>query len=260
MKEAAPRTRRRPWTLVLVAAATVASAGYLTGTARIPARSGYHSAESPSAPRGLAPRQSEMASARSAERRAELVAAFELLGRAPRTPGDAIVVSAEERAAAVLARAERRAYDGAPPTVPHAVDQRGLPACLVCHERGMRVNDRVAPAMSHAAFASCLQCHAPSRGVPVERPRTVSVAENSGFVGLEAPGPGARAQPGAPPQIPHRTFMRERCESCHGTFASGLAVSHPNRQSCTQCHAPSATLDQRPRAEFGRLGFAGGVP
>ncbi|HRC56557.1 MAG TPA: hypothetical protein PKU97_11575, partial [Kofleriaceae bacterium] len=70
---------------------------------------------------------------------------------------------------------------------------------------------------------------------------------DSAFVGLPAPGRGERAWPGAPPTIPHTTWMRERCDSCHGVWgASGLRSTHPWRQSCTQCHAPAAALDQRP--------------
>src|SRR5690606_28103466 len=117
-------------------------------------------------------------------------------------------------------RAERRAYDGAPPIVPHAIDERGAPACLACHEGGMRIDNRTAPAMSHEAFTSCLQCHAG----PGERARqstlAPSVATTSSFVGLPSPTHGERAHAGAPPTIPHRTFMRERCASCHGAWAT----------------------------------------
>ncbi|MBK6532709.1 MAG: hypothetical protein IPF99_24875 [Deltaproteobacteria bacterium] len=42
--------------------------------------------------------------------------------------------------------------------------------------------------------------------------------------------------------------MRGRCESCHGVLSQGIRSTHPWRESCTQCHAPSAALDQRPMA------------
>lgn len=162
-----------------------------------------------------------------------------------------VVQTATDREATPVRRARRRAYDGAPPTIPHAIDQRAVPACAICHERGLVIGDLIAPAMSHAPYGSCVQCH-----VVAADPRPGSVtppAPASTFVGLEAPGGGARAWDGAPPTIPHTTWMRDRCESCHGVFgALGMRTTHPWRQSCTQCHAPSATLDQRAPAPIAR--------
>lgn len=255
------RARRR-MTVVLVVATTVSVAGYLTGTARSPTRRGYgeHAVETADAVADRAPRQADVGLARYAAQRARILRELEAMSAPPRSLADRLVVTPAERAAIVAARAERRAYDGAPPTVPHPVDQRGAPACLSCHENGMRVRDRIAPVMSHTAYASCLQCHAPTRALPTHEPPPASVATTSRFVGRASAGAGVRAQPGAPPQIPHATFMRERCESCHGVWASGLAGSHPSRQSCTQCHAPSSVLDQRPRHDLGPIGWVGGAP
>ncbi len=160
---------------------------------------------------------------------------------------DAGVVSAEMRAAALVARARRRAYDGAPPTIPHPIAQRDWPNCATCHAQGMRLGAQTAPAMSHPPYGSCVQCHVVSEGpIPGAPPPAGPMALTNSFAGLEAAGAGPRAWPGAPPQIPHSTLMRGRCESCHGPLALGLRTSHPWRQSCTQCHAPSAALDQRP--------------
>ncbi len=161
---------------------------------------------------------------------------------APQTPVD--------RSAALTRRAARRAYDGAPPMVPHAVDQLAVPACLACHLDGVRVAGIGAPVMSHPPQTSCLQCHVvmndPRRGV------VTPPLPDSTFVGLSAPQDGARAWNGAPPTIPHTTWMRERCDSCHGTGGlHGVRSTHPWRQSCTQCHAPSAALDQRAPVALG---------
>lgn len=160
-----------------------------------------------------------------------------------------VVQSAEDRAATLAARATRRAYDGAPPTIPHTVDQLGVPACLACHADGLRVAGKRAPLMSHEERTSCLQCH-----VVANDPRpapTPPMIENT-FVGLGAPGAGERAWEGAPPTMPHATWMRERCLSCHGPGgAHGIRSTHPWRQSCTQCHAPSAAADQRAPAALG---------
>jgi cytochrome c-type protein NapB len=71
------------------------------------------------------------------------------------------------------------------------------------------------------------------------------IAENA-FVGSVSPSKGSRAWPQAPPTIPHPTFMRNDCMSCHGPNGLfGLRTPHPDRQSCFQCHVPEAGLDQR---------------
>jgi cytochrome c-type protein NapB len=150
----------------------------------------------------------------------------------------------DQTAAALAQRTQRRAFSGAPPVVPHAIDQKSAASCLVCHGEGMRVGQVVAPRMSHEMFANCTQCHVESsnRALPPTRgPRAAATL----FEGLDTPGPGERAWPGAPPMIPHTTWMRENCISCHGEFGhAGLRTSHPWRSNCTQCHAPSAALDQ----------------
>jgi nitrate reductase (cytochrome), electron transfer subunit len=156
------------------------------------------------------------------------------------TPSDA-----QSREAANARRAQRRAFDGAPPVVPHAINQQNAASCLVCHGEGMKVGPVVAPKMSHQAYANCTQCHVESvnRALP---PTTGPRAAATLFKGSAAPGPGERAWPGAPPTIPHTTWMRENCISCHGTLADkGLMTSHPWRSNCLQCHGLSAELDQR---------------
>lgn len=138
-------------------------------------------------------------------------------------------------------RAGLRAYDGAPPLVPHPVSQRDAPSCLACHADGVALPDgRIAPPVSHDEFSSCVQCHATADAAP---PVAAEPFVANSFEGIRAAGPGERAWPGAPPTIPHDTFMRTRCVSCHGAHTEpGLASSHPTRQSCTQCHAESRPL------------------
>lgn len=150
----------------------------------------------------------------------------------------------DDRARVIAERAKLRAYDGAPPLIPHAVTQQTMD-CVACHAGGAVVGDKLAPRMSHTLHASCTQCH-----VPMDDPRPAQgplpLPEN-GFVGLGAPLRGERAWPGAPPTIPHTTNMRSDCNSCHGPSGKvGLRTPHPLRTSCTQCHTPSASLDQRP--------------
>jgi cytochrome c-type protein NapB len=135
-------------------------------------------------------------------------------------------------------RAERRAYDGAPPTVPH--ESFGA-ACTGCHdERGQSVSGvGFAPASPHdntskaGGTVRCRQCH-----VFVTTDELFVVSEYEGIPqDLTA---GERATAGAPPRIPHRILMRENCVACHdGPGAREEArTTHPERTRCRQCHLP----------------------
>jgi nitrate reductase (cytochrome), electron transfer subunit len=150
----------------------------------------------------------------------------------------------EHRTQALAQRKQNRAYDGAPPVIPHAIAQQGAPSCLACHGSGATAAGRMAPMMSHAPLQNCPQCHVVAES---PKPLFVSLEPANSFVGLRHQGGGARAWPVAPPVIPHPTFMRERCLSCHGNSGwAGLRTPHQNRSNCQQCHAPSGVLDQRP--------------
>ncbi len=153
----------------------------------------------------------------------------------------------------LAARADRRAYDGAPPVIPHPVRQRSASECKACHEKGARIAGRQAPAYPHRDYVSCTQCHAmaapnppwgdgASAGLEPD-PRAVS----SSFVGLPSPEAGPRWTGIAPPRIPHKTFMHERCDSCHGVSGrNAMRSTHPDRQNCEQCHASQSDLEWRP--------------
>lgn len=146
-------------------------------------------------------------------------------------------VSPEKRAEAITQRTARRAYDGAPPVIPHPIEQISAVNCMACHGEGKLIKDRVASKMSHVFMSNCTQCHVPAGfGTPVE----------NHFHGAATLAKAERAYEGAPPTIPHPTLMRADCMSCHGpTGSHGLRTTHPWRQSCAQCHAQSADLDQR---------------
>lgn len=158
--------------------------------------------------------------------------------------GDASATDAQ-RIAAVELRSIRRAFSGAPPVVPHAIDERNAQACLACHGAGLKVGQVIAPKMSHHYLPNCTQCHVESAqnapwALAAATPRTE-------FVGLSEPGRGERAGPGAPPTIPHAVWMRSSCTTCHGSLGKeGLRTSHPWRANCTQCHAPSRGFDWSP--------------
>ena len=135
-------------------------------------------------------------------------------------------------------RAQRRAYDGAPPVIGHP--PMGA-SCTACHnERGMQVEGvGFAPPSPHANtldpsnVSRCEQCHVYARVDGVFR-------ENS-FAGLPQDlRKGPRLNPLAPPVIPHQVLMRENCAACHaGTAArEEIRTPHPERTRCTQCHVP----------------------
>jgi nitrate reductase (cytochrome), electron transfer subunit len=149
---------------------------------------------------------------------------------------------AEERSADWL---DRRAFDGAPPVVPHAIDQNNPMSCLACHEKPTQIGVRIAPAMSHPHYANCLQCHASSRGTGIPGERNQAISSLSSFVGAFPLGQASRAGEGAPPTIPHAVTHRESCLSCHGPQGNApIRTTHPERASCLQCHAPDSKLDQ----------------
>lgn len=162
--------------------------------------------------------------------------------------GDAAVPTGD-RIASLAARAERRAFDGAPPTIPHPIRQGATAECLACHDGGARLRGRTASAMSHGPLVNCTQCHVVSEAPMPAALRLEGgpfAVENS-FVGRASPVQGERAWSIAPPVIPHTTFMRERCESCHGVAgADPIRSSHPYRQNCSQCHVGTAAQDLRP--------------
>lgn len=175
---------------------------------------------------------------------------FEQIPRADTSSIKEIKPDADARARALAARADRRAFDGAPPVIPHSVDSGSSANCISCHAESVRLGNATAKLMPHAYMASCLQCHAPANGSLFD---PMPVAPNS-FVGRPAPGPGSRAWNGAPPIIPHTTQLRTNCLSCHGpTGQAGLRTPHPAQTSCLQCHSPSAALDQRPGTTSSKL-------
>ncbi len=135
-------------------------------------------------------------------------------------------------------RAIRRAFDGAPPVIPH--ENIGA-ACTSCHsDAGIEVKGLgFAPPSPHAKTSGlsdrsrCRQCH-------VFR-RTEGVFRKSRFVGLpQNLRSGARLYSTGPPVIPHDVLMRENCAACHTGKAARAEIltPHPERRHCQQCHVP----------------------
>ncbi|QDT11969.1 diheme cytochrome c precursor [Planctomycetes bacterium K23_9] len=156
--------------------------------------------------------------------------------------------SEAEKEASSKLRASRRAFNGAPPVIAHPVENTTDAACYACHGNGVKMAGLKASVMSHEFLGNCVQCHAPMAPTPF---RSLDATVQTSFVGLPAPKQGKRAYQGAPPTIPHSQWMRQNCSACHGgpNGWAGMQSTHPWRTNCTQCHAPSASLDQMPDAD-----------
>ncbi len=252
-----PQSMHHRWMQIGAAVAVgAAGIGFLTGIRGAPVPQGLVGSVADASPReGLqvAPRYADLRSFPKPGRQRYAMALARM--RADHDPATAERSRDPEAwRRALRARMERRAYEGAPPRSPHPVDGVEAAACPTCHRDGMKVFGKVAPPMPHAAYANCQQCHASEQPLAPRAALPVAVSEENDFVGLPPAANGDRAYEGAPPQIPHPSFLREHCTSCHGVWSEGLRTSHPWRQNCLQCHALAADADQRPLAPLGGEG------
>ncbi len=147
-------------------------------------------------------------------------------------------------------RSLRRAFDGAPPVIPHG---RLGADCVSCHtQTGIQFGEMgFAPPMPHekspsefGRFARCEQCH-------VFKVADEVFVENE-FEGLRQDlRAGTRQHRFAPPVIPHSTFMRGNCFACHTGPAAReeIRCPHPERIRCTQCHVSKNEPSQFARLE-----------
>jgi cytochrome c-type protein NapB len=140
----------------------------------------------------------------------------------------------------------RRAYPGAPPIIPHAVEDHPTSGrtCLACHAGGGWVPgfNAYAPVTPHPEQTSCRQCHVPEE--------TRRVFQPTGWQTVAPPALRRAAMAGSPPPIPHSLPMRENCLACHAGpgAVDELRTSHPERAGCRQCHA----LGAQPAEGFAR--------
>lgn len=130
-----------------------------------------------------------------------------------------------------------RAFAGAPPVIPHAVEALGRQICVKCHgPRGLVTASglRARPSPHAPNVIACRQCHVEQLPDAGRMVRGTSVT----WRGLEPRPVQPRANPTGPPVIPHRLFMRENCEACHGRAGEPeLQVDHAKRIACLTCHA-----------------------
>lgn len=161
-----------------------------------------------------------------------------LLGSLWMTVGCDAVKSPEPKItlASAALRQSRRAYDGAPPVIPH---QPQGAACKVCHTTTGKIVPELgfAPANPHSKShvsgrtENCRQCHLFQRSQE-------TFASNHFEGWRQADLHGDRLYPGAPPVIPHPLVMRDNCLSCHDgpSARTEIRCTHPQRTNCKQCH------------------------
>jgi cytochrome c-type protein NapB len=176
---------------------------------------------------------------------------------------DPVIRTPEMKAQALQDRLRTRAFDTAPPAVPHPVDQRTAESCLACHGNGMTIAGKTATRMSHPLLTNCTQCHVEQAGsVPQVLAAHTNLSNNAPeaawppgnrFDGVKRAGPGTRLLPGLPPTIPHTLHMRDDCMSCHGLIARpGIRTTHPWLQNCRQCHVANDDLERPAVSIFAR--------
>lgn len=129
---------------------------------------------------------------------------------------------------------DNRAFHGAPPTVPHPIDEGGIgaQACLKCHQNGGFVDKFKAytPVTPHPDKSNCVQCHV--------RVKSSSFFVPSSWSRNKEPSIGNQALQGSPPTVPHGLQLRENCLSCHAgpSAPKEIRTTHPDRVNCRQCH------------------------
>lgn len=139
----------------------------------------------------------------------------------------------------------RRAYLGAPPFIPHPVEDKGSltgQSCLTCHQFGgySPQYNAFAPVVPHPENLNCRQCHNPQTKGSLFKPTQWQKESR--------PRLGQAALPGSPPVIPHSLQLRENCNSCHtgpGAVAE-IRINHGNRVNCLQCHGIQTGITSLP--------------
>ncbi|MDH4200056.1 MAG: nitrate reductase cytochrome c-type subunit [Spirochaetia bacterium] len=154
-----------------------------------------------------------------------------------------------DRAAYVNQRAKSRAYEGAPPVIPHFITKSGTRYCLSCHGKGI-VFEREARVMNqknalskitpHPTWVNCLQCHVIQNDV--------RLFHKNKFKTFRLAHPEKIAKTGeevAPPLRPHQEENRENCVVCHlsKTADSSIIPKHGMMEGCEACHMVPESLD-----------------
>ena len=115
--------------------------------------------------------------------------------------------------------------------------------CLSCHEEVLDLGEEISVPTPHPQFQNCLQCHVSK--IPAQFQTLPTV--RSDWIGLAIPmrTDSSETIQGTPPTVPHRTFLRDRCLTCHHQEhpKSERRTSHPERSNCQQCHVTNKDLE-----------------
>lgn len=251
------RQNRKTLAVVFLAVGMLAVSGFFMGMRQTEKQLSQHPALAPATPRPattaagdipVAPRYMDIATTDwKANRNWKFTLAN--LPRATKGETNPNAPSPGEIASALRRRSALRAYDGAPPLIPHAIDALSSAACASCHGEGETlVISGTRPAeISHPWITNCTSCHVPENGLrQLTASETSRLSVENSFVGKPSPDHGPRAYGDAPPTMPHGVWMRQNCMACHGPGREqAIRTSHPERKNCLQCHAPNARFDNR---------------
>ena len=116
----------------------------------------------------------------------------------------AVVDKFASRVRSMEQRATLRAYEGAPPVIPHAIADLNIQSCRACHAQGLLAGDKLAKMVSHTYLTNCTQCHA------------------------------SWQRPCAGQLLPRLPLQRLRRNSCVGGCASGHAPHHVHAHQLRQ--------------------------
>lgn len=249
------RQHRKTLAVLLLATGMLAVSGFFMGMRQTESEVGHGvgtSSESATTPPTgeipTAPRYKEIPTAKWQANR-DWHFSLANLPRAPKAEKPPESLTPDELRAAVARRASLRAYDGAPPVVPHAIDTLSSASCVSCHGEGANlVISGTRPAeISHPWITNCTSCHVPADGLrQFTATATSRLTVDNAFAGKQSAGHGPRAYQGAPPVTPHPVWMRQNCMACHGPGREqAIRSSHPDRANCLQCHAPDSRFDNR---------------
>lgn len=155
-----------------------------------------------------------------------------LLAWASQGPQDDL---ADPAPSAADARAARRSFTGAPPTIPHLVYRKDNKECLHCHLEVRKTPFGISNITPHPEFQNCQQCHV---GAQILNKDLVVPEVANTFEGWVGETKGYRAHEFAPPTVPHGLLLRTNCNSCHSPdrLDNQLRGPHSRRSNCRQCH------------------------
>jgi len=145
-------------------------------------------------------------------------------------------------------RESLRAYEGAPPVIPHSINRTTSDYCLVCHEKGvifeaeavvMNQKNAQAKITPHPQWVNCIQCH----GLRIDD----SKFRKNKFMPYRitsTPFTKTKDNEGTPPAMPHMLQNHDNCIVCHlsKTAYATIIPEHGETEGCPLCHQQNEKL------------------